>query len=246
MPSLWHKCGVGFRLTLGIDEAGRGPVLGPMVVAAVLLDTHAARALSRAGLQDSKNYGPPALARPARREMAARIRRRARFVGVRVIDVAIIDQRVALGELNVLEREAARALIAESPTAHRMVADGRAVFGPLSLTHPTLEAKDRGEQCHAAVAAASIIAKDRRDALFSCIAARYRPLFGELGGGGYGNAATRRFLCAYVARFGRLPPEARRSWPHPYLAEILGRDHTVDPFFDMDATDRPGQRALFA
>lgn len=231
------------RLTLGIDEAGRGPVLGPMVVAAVLLDTRAARVLSRAGLQDSKAYGPPPLARIARAEMAARVRKEALFIGVRVIDVAIIDRRVVLGELNVLEREAARALIAESPAADRIVADGRAVFGPLAATHPTLEAKDNGESHHAAVAAASVIAKDRRDALFACIAARYRPLFGELAGGGYGNAATRRFLRAYVARYGRLPPEARRSWPHGYLADVLGRAEAVDPFFDV--AGRPGQASLF-
>src|SRR5687768_7936280 len=45
------------RLTLGIDEAGRGPAIGPMVMAAVVLDTPAARRLTRAGLADSKSYG---------------------------------------------------------------------------------------------------------------------------------------------------------------------------------------------
>ena len=42
------------RITLGIDEAGRGPAIGPMVVAAVALDTRAAQRLTRAGLRDSK------------------------------------------------------------------------------------------------------------------------------------------------------------------------------------------------
>ena len=44
------------------------------------------------------------------------------------------------------------------------------------------------------------------------IAERYEEQFGPVRGGGYLNAATRRFLEAYEARHGRLPPEARRSW----------------------------------
>jgi hypothetical protein len=46
---------------------------------------------------------------------------------------------------------------------------------------------------------------------------------------------------AYVARFGRLPPEARRSWPHHHLRDLLGQD--FDPFHDSPA-DRGGQQAL--
>ena len=42
------------RLTLGIDEAGRGPAVGPMVMAAVALDSRDAAALTRKGLRDSK------------------------------------------------------------------------------------------------------------------------------------------------------------------------------------------------
>src|ERR1700760_4940695 len=45
------------RLTLGIDEAGRGPSVGPMVIAAVVLCSRSAAALTRKGLCDSKTYG---------------------------------------------------------------------------------------------------------------------------------------------------------------------------------------------
>ena len=45
------------RLTLGIDEAGRGPTIGPMVMAAVAIDSKAAAALTRKGLRDSKAFG---------------------------------------------------------------------------------------------------------------------------------------------------------------------------------------------
>jgi hypothetical protein len=52
----------------------------------------------------------------------------------------------------------------------------------------------------------------RRDELFHVIVRRYEHEFGPIGGGGYENAATHKFLRAYVERYGRLPPEARRSW----------------------------------
>jgi ribonuclease HIII len=57
---------IASRLTLGIDEAGRGPSIGPMVMAAVALDTRAAAALTRAGLTDSKSYGAGSRSRSAR------------------------------------------------------------------------------------------------------------------------------------------------------------------------------------
>src|SRR5690606_24674026 len=96
--------------------------------------------------------------------------------------------------------------------------------------HPLLEAWNGGESRHASVAAASVIAKARRDLIFDRIRSRYAPLFGQVDGGGYCNAATRRFMRAYASRFFGLPPEARRSWPHPYLADILGTD--FDPYAD--------------
>ena len=210
------------RLTLGIDEAGRGPAIGPMVLAAVALDTGAARTLTRAGLRDSKSYGSGPDARARRAELADAIRARARFVALEVVEVEVIDARVARKELNVLEREVAARLCDAAPACHRIVADGRRLFAPLAARVDRFECHDHGESRHAAVAAASVVAKVQRDALFERIAARYAADFGELAGGGYVNAATRRFLRAYVLRHGRLPPEARRSWPHPYVADLLG------------------------
>lgn len=232
---------LAIRRTLGIDEAGRGPVLGPMVMAAVCLDTRAARALTRAGVRDSKAYGASDRAREERAELAARIRAHALHVAVRVVDVAEIDRRVRRQELNVLEREVAEELIACSPAADSIIADGKNLFRPLAHRHGHLVACDAAESRHAAVAAASIIAKHRRDQIFACIARRYEPLFGEVRGGGYGNAATRAFLRAYAARFGRLPPEARRSWPYPYLQDILG---AFDPYADIDDGEPVGQLSL--
>jgi ribonuclease HII len=230
------------RLTLGIDEAGRGPVMGPMVMAAVCLETRAAAALTRAGLRDSKSYGASPDARERRAELAARIRRLAIHVDLKVIDVAEIDRRVAIGELNVLEREVAESFIVNAPEVDRIVADGQTLFQALASRFSHLEAHNNGESVHAAVAAASVLAKHRRDQIFGRIAVRYRGEFGPMIGGGYVNARTRAFLRSYVERYRRLPPEARRSWPHTYLADILG--DTYDPFAEL-SEPRPGQLGLF-
>jgi len=199
-------------MTLGIDEAGRGPVLGPLVMAGVCVRTRAASSLTRAGVLDSKAYGAGDEAHEKRSALAIKIRAVAESIVVRVIDVHEIDERVQLHELNVLEREHASVIIRSSAPAKRIVADGARMFRALQTFFPHLEARDRGESCHVAVAAASIIAKVRRDELFHCIRRRYEPEFGPIGGGGYENARTHTFLRAYVGRYGRLPPEARRSW----------------------------------
>ena len=216
-------------LILGIDEAGRGPVLGPLVVAAVGLRPRRAAALSRRGVSDSKDFGAGQEAREHRAELAEHVRRLADAVAVEVLDHEEVDRYTSRGQLNELERRAARALIAASPPARCIIADGVHVFGPLRGEFPHLEVFNDGESAHVAVAAASIIAKDHRDRLFAEIAARYEDEFGELRGGGYVNAATADFLRRYHGRYGRLPPETRRSWTWKVLQEL---DPPPLPLFD--------------
>ena len=203
------------RLVLGIDEAGRGPALGPMVLAAVALEPSASRRLSRAGVSDSKSFGSGEIAHQQRCEMARLIEAHAAFFSLEVCEVEVIDAYVSRGALNVLERERAELLVRAAPACKRIVADGKRLFGQLRTTFTHLEASDRGEEVHVSVAAASILAKVRRDQLFAQIAARYAAEFGPIEGGGYVNAGTRRFTSAYHKRFGTLPPEARHSWPWP-------------------------------
>src|ERR1044071_1348350 len=119
------------RLTLGIDEAGRGPSVGPMVVAAVALDSRSAASLTRAGLCDSKTYGAGDEAHAIRSELALQIRGRARFVSLIEVEHTEIDERVARNELNVLERELATRLIEQAPTVDRIIADGKRMFAAL-------------------------------------------------------------------------------------------------------------------
>lgn len=209
------------RVTLGIDEAGRGPSVGPMVMAAVAIDSQAAAALTRKGLTDSKTYGAGEDAHAVRSELAALIRKRALFVQTVVVEHHEIDERVSRNELNVLERELAVKLIDQAPPVNRIIADGKRMFSALALRYANFESRDRAEEHHAAVAAASVIAKVLRDELFTEIRLRYEQDLGPITGGGYANAATRRWLRAHVEKYGKLPAETRLSWPHLYVADLI-------------------------
>jgi ribonuclease HII len=223
-------------LVLGIDEAGRGPIIGPMVMACVALAPRKSASLTRAGVMDSKRFGAGVEAHAARTELVPRILDAASSFEIVVVDVAEVDRRTRLGELNRLEQEHAARMIERAPRVRRIVADGQKLFRPLCARHPHLDALDHGEERHVAVAAASVLAKVRRDELFARIAARYAPDFGEIRGGGYVNEATRAFLRAYIERHRALPPEARRSWPWEFARDLLGRN--FDPLADVP-DDRP-------
>lgn len=226
------------ELILGIDEAGRGPILGPMVMACVALRPRKAAGLTRAGVTDSKAFAGDK-AHEERMRFIPRILEVADYIEITVVDVDTIDRRCRENGLNKLEQERAAAMIERAPVARRIVCDGERLFRPLQARWPHLEALDRGELQHAAVAAASIVAKVRRDQLWAKICRRYAPEFGaELvsAGGGYCNPPTKAFLRAYIAKYRALPPEARRSWPWDFARDLLGKK--FDPWHDVP-DDRP-------
>jgi len=192
-----------------------------MVMAAVAIDSKTAAALSRRGLTDSKTYGAGEAAHAVRSELAAEIRKRALFVDSIVVSHTEIDERVARNELNVLERELAIRLIDKAPTVDKIIADGKRMFAPLCARYGHFESRDRAEEHHAAVAAASVIAKVLRDEHFNAIRQQYEGELGPITGGGYANAATRRWVRAYVEKHRRMPVEMRMTWPHPYVADLI-------------------------
>lgn len=234
MPLAMPRKTIPNRLTLGIDEAGRGPAIGPMVMAAVMIDSRTAAVLTRKGLCDSKTYGAGEEAHAIRSELAVEIRRRAKFVATIEVEHTEIDERVLRGELNVLERELAVKLIDQAPRCDRIIADGKRMFSALCARYERFESHDRAEEKHASVAAASVIAKVLRDERFHEIRQRYEAEVGPIAGGGYANAATRRWLRAYVERHGRLPDEARRTWPYPYVHDLIGETRPASPQGELD------------
>lgn len=185
-----------------------------MVIAVVALDRGASISLAKRGVCDSKGFGAGAAAQKKRAELATIVRERAPLHAVRVVGPEEVDRYTFRGLLNALEREVVHDLLVElgATPDDRIVCDGANMFAPLQQFFPQLEAVNQGESEHVSVAAASILAKDARDRAFAEIAARYESEFGPLRGGGYLNAATRKFLDAYQEKHGALPPEARKSW----------------------------------
>jgi len=142
----------------GVDEAGRGPLAGPVVAAAVIL--HPARRIR--GLRDSKVLPPP-----ERERLAGLIRARALAWAVAWADREEIDA------LNILEATLLamrRALLAlpVPPTHVRIDGNRCPCFADLA-PHCTLEAIIAGDARVAAISAASILAKTHRDAMMAAL-----------------------------------------------------------------------------
>ena len=177
-------------LVCGVDEAGRGPLAGPVVAAAVILDP--ARPI--AGLNDSKK-----LSAKKRVALAGLIRERALAWSVAEASVEEIDQ------LNILHASMLamqRAVAALQVTPERALIDGNRCP---SLAMPA-EAVVQGDAKVAAIAAASILAKTVRDKGMLVLHAQY-PHYGFDRHMGYPTAAH----CAALAAHG-VSPVHRRSF----------------------------------
>ncbi|MDE1884916.1 MAG: ribonuclease HII [Xanthomonadaceae bacterium] len=184
---------MGSVLIAGVDEAGRGPLAGPVVVAAVILDP--ARPI--AGLADSKTLGA------ARREhLDSRIRECALAFSVVEISVADIDR------LNILQATLlgmSRALAALSPVPELALIDGNRL--PKDLVCAARAIVD-GDATEPAIGAASILAKFARDRIL-CELDTIHPGYGFARHKGY---PTRQHFAA-LARLGPCAAHRRSFAP---------------------------------
>ena len=171
-------------LIAGVDEAGRGPLAGPVVAAAVILDP----AVAIAGLGDSKR-----LSAQRRAELDLQIRERAVSYAVARVDVDVIDTINILQATMQAMREAVGRL---DPAPEEVLVDGNRCP---ALPCP-VRAVVRGDSSVAAISAASILAKVARDREMIEMDRRY-PEYGFARHKGYGTRAHRDALL----RFGPSP-----------------------------------------
>jgi len=143
-----NDAGGAQALIAGVDEAGRGPLAGPVVVAAVILNP--ARRIN--GLADSK-----VLTAERREVLDARIRERAIAFSVVAIEVGDID-RINIFHATMLGMSRALAALAPAPTF--ALIDGNQL--PKELICPARAIVD-GDAKEKAISAASILAKVARD-----------------------------------------------------------------------------------
>ncbi|PJJ99999.1 ribonuclease HII [Lysobacteraceae bacterium NML75-0749] len=178
-------------LVAGVDEAGRGPLAGPVAVAAVILDP--ARPID--GLNDSKK-----LSEKKREVLAPLIRERALGWHVEFVEPREID---ALNILQATLTGMRRALLALTPAPTFARIDGNRL--PLDLPCPA-EALVGGDALEPAIMAASILAKTARDARLLQLDRRY-PEYGFAKHKGYPSPAH----LSALQRYGPCP-EHRRSY----------------------------------
>ena len=169
----------------GVDEVGRGCWFGPVFAAAVVLSEAAASALTAEGLTDSKAL---TARRRARRVPLIEDAAEAWALGqasAREIDHHGIRRATELAMLRALQR------LPQQPDL--VLVDG---VLPLRLWPHPQQTIVRGDSSTASIAAASVLAKESRDALIRRLAERF-PGYGLERHAGYGTAVHRQALLAH-------------------------------------------------
>ncbi len=194
-------------LILGIDDSGRGPVIGPMILVGVLIDSELEKELRQLGVKDSKKLTP------RRREILAEIIRKKAFsYHISIISPKEIDGKTNAGiNLNRIEAIKAGEIINKmnkgldkiivivdcpSPNARKW----RAILMSHITNTENLElyCEHKADSNHIAVAAASILAKSTREKEVGKIK---RKLGLDFGSGYPSDPRTKEFLKNHSSKF---------------------------------------------
>ncbi len=194
---------------LGIDEAGRGSVLGPLVIAGVIIPEKMEKILERMGVKDSKRLTPN------RRTILSRKLKKMFEYEIVVISALEIDKMRADGvNLNDIEKNAMRDLIIKLNPEKAIVdaVDVKAERFQTNLCESTgidVIAEHKADDKYIEVSAASIIAKAERDAQIAEINKEYIKM-GGIGSGYPSDPTTKKFLSNYT--YDEMPEFVRKSW----------------------------------
>lgn len=163
----------GYRYIAGLDEAGRGPLAGPVVASAVILppDTE----LVIPGVDDSKK-----LSSLRRGKILEEIKEKAIAWAVGIVDVETIDQ------INILQatKKAMKQAVEGLQTSPEILLIDAVELAQVSLPQQPLI---HGDALSVSIAAASIVAKETRDAMMIALDSLY-PEYGFASNKGYGSA----------------------------------------------------------
>lgn len=197
----------------GVDEAGRGPVVGPLAIAGVTFENDLE--LIENNVHDSKKITPK------RREMLSKkIKESAVNYEITLISASDIDHMRKVMTLNEIEVNAFSKIIEKlkPDICYVDAADvnderfGKNILSRLSFKTEIIS-KHKADDIYPIVGAASILAKTRRDEEVQMIARELeKKLDIPLGSGYPADPVTQKFLRKWVKTFGKLPPYTRHSW----------------------------------
>ncbi len=193
----------------GVDEAGKGPVMGPMVVAAVLVKN--AKMIENLGFKDSKLLTPK-----KRKELFELIKKNYQYA-IEIIEPEKIDEYRRKNKLNILNRKSFEKVISKlNPNiAYVDAADvneerfGREIKSNLTNDNDTdVISMHKADSKIPIVAAASIMAKHTRELEIE----RLKKKIGDFGSGYPSDTRTIKFLKSYFHDNSKWPSGTRKSW----------------------------------
>lgn len=194
-------------LTLGIDDAGRGPVIGPMVLAGCLLDEKAEKELKKLGVRDSKQ-----LTQKRREFLAEKIKENAETFEVSITKPGEIDGLNGKA-INLNHLEAIKAawlinkinkgfkkikVIVDCPSPNIAKWTDFLKTKIKNLSNLEISCEHKADKNHVSVSAASILAKCVREKEMALLKEKYGP---EIGSGYASDATTCKFLVDYSKKY---------------------------------------------
>ena len=191
----------------GIDEAGRGPVIGPMTVAGVAVEDEAY--LMEIGVKDSKKILPH-----KRAELAQIIKDnyKTETVVVPAVEIDTLRTQMTMNQMEVYifikvgQALSVADLFVDAADANE-VQFGAKIAAKIPGTR--VISRHKGDDLFPVVSAASIIAKNRRDTEVEAIS---QELGIDIGSGYPSDPKTIDFMKKWIADNGELPPYTRKSW----------------------------------
>jgi len=190
---------------LGLDEAGRGPVLGPMAVSAVVADAAQMDALIEMGVDDSK-----ALSREVRESLAYDIQSNFVFK-TRLLQPPALEENLTHAELQCFAELILTLrpdqVVVDAPVGPRAIPGFVAQLKRRLDYQPDIVAENKADARYPVVAAASIVAKMARDRAMQALQRQH----GDIGWGYPGEPKTIAFLKRCMDN-GKFPPCVRQRW----------------------------------
>ena len=207
-----NACNVeGHKLIAGVDEAGRGPLAGPLVIAAVILQTD----VFISGLNDSKQ-----LTAKKRESLYDEVIKNALAVAVNIVSVSNIDKD---NIYKATQDGMQEVLLQLTPQPTVALVDAM----PLHLTTMQTKSIIHGDAVSVSIAAASIIAKVTRDRLMCELAKQY-PMYDWQKNKGYGSAEHMQAIADCGATIWH-----RRSYEPVKSMQLAAVDNTENQLINL-------------